>query len=439
MTKKIKAFTCLAILAIIVAACIAIGVVQGKSIDVVENVVMSENTSDSIKIAWKEVKGAEGYYIYSLNEDSKEYEKLADVDGGENCSYNIENIEGGAVYNLKVTAFKYFNKKEYESEEAQTIMVYSMPGIVDAYAYSPEEGVLVAKWTEQANAAGYELEYSKNKDFSDAKKETLSENSFTVEDLKPNDIYYIRARSFIKINDKNVYGKWCEPCMAEIKDKIIMNPDIDPNKPIVAFSFDDGPAFTDEGSNSTGEILKVLEKYGARATFFMCGSRINDSNSKYLKKEIELGCELGNHTYDHTNYGSNVTADDIKKGSEAIKKASGQYPTIFRCPGGLITSSIQAECEKEGMPIAYWSVDPQDWKTRDADAIYKAVTDRVYDGSIVLMHDIYPTTAEAIKRIVPKLIDEGYQIVTVSEMLTVKNGGKAPKAGQQYVDYKTIN
>lgn len=100
---------------------------------------------------------------------------------------------------------------------------------------------------------------------------------------------------------------------------------------------------------------------------------------------------------------------------------------------------IQEECRKEGMPIAYWSVEPEDWKVRDADKIYKSVMSHVYDGSIILMHDIYPTTAQAVEKIVPKLIEEGYQVVGVSEMIAAKNNGSHPKTGQQYIDYKTIN
>lgn len=213
----------------------------------------------------------------------------------------------------------------------------------------------------------------------------------------------------------------------------------DKPKPMVALSFDDGPAFTYEGANSTQRILDVLEKYDVRATFFMCGERICSDNADCLKREIELGCELGNHTYDHKHYGDKVTRDDIKKSSDAIKKSCGKAPSIFRCPGGIITKSIQKECEAEGMPIAYWSVDTEDWKSKDPQAIYKKAVSGAYDGAIILMHDIYPSTADAVEKIVPKLIEQGYQIVTVSEMLTAKNAGKPPKPGQQYVDYKTIN
>ena len=439
MAKKIKIFTGIIIACIVIGACTAIIVVNGKSIDVVNSLEMAESTSNSISIKWSEVKNAEGYYIYSLDEKSGKSEKIADVQDSTVCSYELKNVESGAIYKIRVTAYKFFNNKEYESEEAQTITVYALPSAFDISAASPEEGILTVKWEKQKNVAGYELEYSKNKDFSDCITKTLTKNSFKAEKLKPKDIYYSRARSFIKIDDENIYSEWSEVCKTKIKEKIVMPANIDPNKPIVALSFDDGPAYDQNGKNSTEEILKVLEEYGAKATFFMCGSRIAESNKKCLKKELEIGCEIGNHTYDYTHYGKSVTANDIRKGSNAIRKACGQNPTIFRCPGGMMTSTIQKECEKEGMPIAYWSVDTEDWKSKNANSVYKTAVKYVYDGSIILMHDIYPSTAEAVKKIVPKLIEDGYQIVTVSEMLAVKNGGKAPKAGQQYIDYKTIN
>lgn len=439
MAKKIKVATCLVIILVIACAAAAIAVVNAKNVDDVENVIMSENTSSSIQISWNEVKGADGYHIYSRGKKDEEFKRVADIKDGKTCLYDFSDIGGAVVYEIKVTAFKIFNNNEYESENAQAVKVYSLPEKLDVSVYSPEEGVLEAKWKKANNAAGYELEYSKKEDFSDSQKEKLTEADFKANKLKPKDVYYVRARAFINVDDKEIFGEWCKPCKAEIKEKIVMDSKIDPKKPVVALSFDDGPAYADNGSNSTFEILKVLEEYGARATFFMCSSRINKSNSACLKKEIELGCELGNHTYDHNNYGSKVTESDIVKGSEAIKKACGKKPSIFRCPGGMITPKIREVCKREGMPIAYWSVDTEDWKSRDAEKIYKAAINGVYDGSIILMHDIYPTTAEAVKKIVPKLIEEGYQIVTVSEMIAAKNSGKAPEAGQQYVDYKTIN
>jgi peptidoglycan/xylan/chitin deacetylase (PgdA/CDA1 family) len=90
------------------------------------------------------------------------------------------------------------------------------------------------------------------------------------------------------------------------------------------------------------------------------------------------------------------------------------------------------------MPLAYWSVDTKDWKTQNAEAIYKTVMNSAYDGAIILMHDIYPSTAAAMEGIVPDLIDRGYRLVTVSELLRAKNG-KPPSPGEQYSDAFTIN
>ena len=85
-----------------------------------------------------------------------------------------------------------------------------------------------------------------------------------------------------------------------------------------------------------------------------------------------------------------------------------------------------------------WDVDTLDWETKNVQANISAVLNNVSPGDIILMHDIYGSTADAVEKIVPALVKKGYQIVTVSEMIQAKTG-KAPQAGQQYIDYKTIN
>ena len=84
------------------------------------------------------------------------------------------------------------------------------------------------------------------------------------------------------------------------------------------------------------------------------------------------------------------------------------------------------------MPIYYWTIDTEDWRSRDADAVYDKVIDSVSDGDIILMHEIYNSTADAVKRIVPKLLKKGYQLVTCKELMYAKNG-KAPEAGVEYI------
>ena len=90
------------------------------------------------------------------------------------------------------------------------------------------------------------------------------------------------------------------------------------------------------------------------------------------------------------------------------------------------------------MPLYYWSLDTEDWKYRDANKVYNAVMKNVGDGDIILMHEIYSSTADAVERMVPELIKKGYQLVTCDELVAAKSG-KNPVAGTQYVDGTTVN
>lgn len=440
MQKKIRIYTLVAIAVILAISATLVYVVDGNQIDDVYDVKMSQNETSSITLEWKKVHKAQGYKIYNVNKDENGGELIADVQGKDNCSYKIDNLKGGAVYKIKVTAYKNFWKKLVESEQWQEITAYSIPDTPKITVSSDNEGTLNVKWEKQDNSQGYLVEYSKNKDFKESKTTQTQNNHFEQNGFKPEDVYYARCSSYITVDNKLVYSAWSNTGSAKIKDKIIMAKNIDPKKPMVAITFDDGPAFYDRNNKCTTErILNVLEKHKARATFFMCASRIDSSNKDLLKRELSLGCELGNHTYDHSNYRNSVKASDISKCSDKIKNVTGKSPTVFRCPGGMMSATIQKECKKENLPIAYWSVDTEDWKSKNPKSIYNIAVSQAYDGAIILMHDIYPTTAEAVEKIVPKLISEGYQLVTVSELIACKNNGKAPKAGQQYIDATTIN
>ena len=116
--------------------------------------------------------------------------------------------------------------------------------------------------------------------------------------------------------------------------------------------------------------------------------------------------------------------------------ASPAKVTAFRSPGGVTTENILNECKNEGLPAYYWSIDTEDWQSRNADAVYNQVIGKVKDGDIVLMHEIYDSTADAVDRIVPKLIEEGYQLVTCSELVQAKSGNP-PAPGTQYATATT--
>lgn len=189
---------------------------------------------------------------------------------------------------------------------------------------------------------------------------------------------------------------------------------VNPKKKMVALTYDDGPY-----RPVTLSILDTLKKNGARATFFVVGSRLS-TYSDCLKKEAELGCEIGCHTYNHTTLtkaSDAVIRKEIADTNALIKKYSGQTVKLVRAPGGSVNSHVKSVV---AYPLVNWSVDTRDWSNRSSSVTYSNFKKSVKDGSIVLMHDLYPSTAEATKSIVSYLRQNGYQIVTVSEMMDAK-------------------
>lgn len=200
-----------------------------------------------------------------------------------------------------------------------------------------------------------------------------------------------------------------------IKKASTIRDNLDPNKPMVALTFDDGPH-----SENTEIILDVLKQYNARATFFVVGYNA-EANTDVLKKISDAGCQIGNHTKDHSNL-TELTDDEIKEEADyvdkIVKNVTGSPTTALRPPYGAYSERVQQILNKT--PLIFWNVDTEDWENLDKDKTTKAVISRVSDGNIVLMHDIHSSTAEAIKEIVPKLVAKGYQLVTVEELLYYK-------------------
>lgn len=438
LARKIRIISLCALLLILAATFTALYIVDSTKVDTVSSLkVAEEGKTDNCTLQWKHVSGADGYKIYVFDEEKNDFIQLVSVDNGKTTKQVIKELTPSTVYRFKISAFKLFMGQEYDGELSHEITAYTAPSQPEIEVRSAAPGNMTVEWKADASADYYQLEYDKSDGFSndttESKDVPSKRNSAVIDSLEEKQTYYVRVRGCLQVNGDDVFGEWSDVKNVKINETQRMT-GIDKDKPMVALTFDDGPAF----NGATERILDTLEKYGARATFFMVGSRINDSTKEYLKREIELGCELGNHTYDHSNYGKKVTASDVSKCSDAIYKAVGEYPTAFRCPGGIISKTMRHEAKKEGMVIAYWSVDTEDWKSKNAAKILSAAKSHVYDGSIILMHDIYSTTADAVEKLVPYLVEEGYQIVTVSELIQAKTG-KAPEAGEQYVDAKTIN
>lgn len=208
----------------------------------------------------------------------------------------------------------------------------------------------------------------------------------------------------------------------------VLNPDaqteIDPDKPMVCLTFDDGP------SEYTNEILDLLVEYNAKATFFEVGIN-TDGHEDAVRRELELGMQLGNHTWSHQDLGSISEEDaleEINKGKERLYEITGEYPTVLRPPYG----SLNGKAYLVDVPIITWSVDTLDWESRDADAVMDAIfAEDTLDGKCILMHSLYGSTVEALRRLLPWLSENGFQCVTVSEMAEYRKG-ETLQPGQWY-------
>lgn len=193
--------------------------------------------------------------------------------------------------------------------------------------------------------------------------------------------------------------------------------DIDPNKPMVALTYDDGPA-----GNNTLRILDTLKKYNARATFFVVGYNL-DGNEEIIKKIAEQGSEVANHTASHKDLAKLTIEElnyEVNSVADKIKSLTGQKNVLIRPPYGSVNDFVMSSLTE---PVILWSIDTEDWKTKNPEATLNHVKATVYDGAIILMHDLHSETADATEMLVEWLTNEGYQIVTVSEMGYYRRGG----------------
>ena len=186
---------------------------------------------------------------------------------------------------------------------------------------------------------------------------------------------------------------------------------IDPNQPMVALTFDDGPT-----RKYTEAILDCLKENQASATFFVLGSRADDCPD-LLQRMVLEGNEIGNHTFSHkqlTTLSKANIEEEIIATQESIHNVTNLYPGIIRPPYGSKNDTVM-ECAR-GKRIVTWTIDTEDWRSKNAEAIVNKVIKDVKDGDIILMHDLYASSAEAVMILVPKLQEMGFQLVTVSEL-----------------------
>ena len=202
-------------------------------------------------------------------------------------------------------------------------------------------------------------------------------------------------------------------------------------KGCIALTFDDGPS-----GELTEALLDGLHARGVRATFFVCAYRVAQF-PQTLCRAAQEGHEIGLHSCCH-DYMQNMCRDeaynDLVSCAQAVTECCGLAPRLFRPPGGLYSSDLLAAAKDAGVSVILWSVDPEDWKYRNSDTVYNNIVKNAYDGCIILCHDVYKTTVNGALRAIDTLQSQGYEFVTVEQLLTRR--GITPENGVVYYDAK---
>lgn len=196
---------------------------------------------------------------------------------------------------------------------------------------------------------------------------------------------------------------------------------------LIAITFDDGPGAY------TAQLLDELAARDVKATFFVSGYRAANY-PETLKRMVSEGHQLASHTQNHENLNTLSAAkiaDEISRTQDYITAAGGDNPAYIRPPYGNANKTVRAQAPS---PLINWSVDPEDWKYHNADTVCKNILAGSYDGAIILVHDIYQTSVNGALAAIDKLLEKGYEFVTVRDLLLRR--GITPEAGVMYYDAK---
>ncbi|ACZ90636.1 polysaccharide deacetylase family protein [Streptosporangium roseum] len=180
----------------------------------------------------------------------------------------------------------------------------------------------------------------------------------------------------------------------------------------VALTYDDGPG------GYTGQLLDILARHHARATFFVIGQKVAEDGPHTLRRMVTEGHEIGNHTWSHTQLTALSDAGikgELGRAQGIVHHVTGRWMTLMRPPYGATGRRVADEARRRGLAQILWDVDTLDWRDRDSLIVTQRAV-AVTPGSVVLMHDIHSTTVEAATQVLDMLALQGYTFVTVSEL-----------------------
>lgn len=219
-----------------------------------------------------------------------------------------------------------------------------------------------------------------------------------------------------------------EPARPVVTTKPAVTVPMTNGKKLVALTFDDGPS-----TATTGRLLDILKAKGVKATFFVVGTMASRAPD-LLKREVAEGHEVGSHSTYHQDLSKLNATDlqaDVANMDRIFTETLGRKVEIMRPPYGSVSDIMRGYL---GKPMIYWSVDPMDWKYRDAATVRANVVGATFDGAVVLMHDIHASTVDAVAGIIDDLRAQGYEFLTVSELAAARGVGLT--SGVVYYNFK---
>jgi peptidoglycan/xylan/chitin deacetylase (PgdA/CDA1 family) len=194
--------------------------------------------------------------------------------------------------------------------------------------------------------------------------------------------------------------------------------------PLIALTFDDGPR-----PATTAQLLDGLSQRGVQATFFLIGEQL-PGNEDLVRRMAQEGHQIGIHTYDHVMLTGLNRADfdaQVDRTRQLLCSILGYDDFVLRPPYGLYDEGVLAMAD---CPIILWSIDPEDWGDKDTQREVTQIVQEARDGSIILLHDIYPTSVDAALQVIDQLHQQGFLFVTIDELFAAR--GVELQPGQVY-------
>ena len=189
---------------------------------------------------------------------------------------------------------------------------------------------------------------------------------------------------------------------------------------LVALTFDDGPS-----GRFTRRLLEGLAQRGAKATFFLCGYRL-EQYPKLSQTIVSQGHEVAVHGYSHRSMCAMTDGELSTEIRETLALLPGDHILFLRPPGGMCNQKIEETAGKFGLAILHWSVDPKDWATNDVNLIVHRVVSQVQDGDVILLHDMSDSSVDAALQIVDILQRKGFRFVTASQLAQARKQTPVP-------------